>query len=235
MMTIGERIALIIQKNNLKNVQFAEKLGISGAYVTHLVKGKNAPSDALVKLICREFHVREDWLLTEQGPMDDTEPMTPLTEYAQERGMTPFEERMIHAWFDLPPDIRQMLMVHFRQRLADGKDILEGLDVYAGQSSVPPVMAEANDQSEEECLSKEDEQEGKIPAASIPTAIRNGQDIIRGMTRAEYHARLDQQLDAEQEEDRKRIQVLPQSGRGASGNDSPAHGSASTGTGGGVA
>ena len=153
MTTIGERIALIIQKNNLKKVQFAEKLGISGAYVTHLVKGKNAPSDALVKLICREFRIREEWLLTGTLPMEDSEPMTPLTEYAQERGMTAFEERMVHAWFDLPLDIRQMLMEHFRERLTDGGDLLDNLTAHADNSPLSanliPIPEQAGETDEE--------------------------------------------------------------------------------------
>lgn len=158
MMTIGERIALIIQKNNLKKVQFAEKLGISGAYVTHLVKGKNAPSDALVKLICREFRVREEWLLTGALPMEDSEPMTPLTEYAQERGMTAFEERMVHAWFDLPLDIRQMLMEHFRKHLTDGGDLLEDLTAHT-EESIPSVQMEETDEERMEREAREEAEE----------------------------------------------------------------------------
>ena len=146
---IGDRISLIIQSKRMKKVEFARRLGIDGSYVTHLVKGKNPPSDALVKLICREFHIREEWLLTGEGPMEDTEPMTPLTEYVQERGMTPFEERLIHAWFDLPLDTRQMLMDHFRKRLADGGDLLAGLDAFAGGNSAVPAMAPVEEDAEE--------------------------------------------------------------------------------------
>ena len=74
----------------------------------------------------------------------------------------------------------------------------------------------------------------QAPAVPV-TTVRDGQEVIRGMTRAEYHARLDRQLDAEKEEDRQRIQALPQSGKGVSGNGSPSHGPDSTETGGGVA
>ena len=70
------------------------------------------------------------------------------------------------------------------------------------------------------------------PAVPVTTMVRDGQEVIRGMTRAEYHAQLDQKLDAEQEEDRQRIQALPQSGKGISGNGSLVRGPSSTGTGG---
>lgn len=70
MTTIGERIELIIKKNGLKKVDFARKLGIDQSYVTKLLKGeKFKPSDALLKSICREFNVSEEWLRTGAGEM----------------------------------------------------------------------------------------------------------------------------------------------------------------------
>lgn len=70
MTTMGERIELIITRNGLKKVEFARKLGIDQSYVTKLLKGeKFKPSESLVKLICREFGVSEDWLRTGDGEM----------------------------------------------------------------------------------------------------------------------------------------------------------------------
>ena len=74
--TIGERIALIIKANGLKKIHFAAKLGINSSYVTHLVQNKNLPSDALIKSICREFHVNEDWLRNGTGAMNTPEPVS---------------------------------------------------------------------------------------------------------------------------------------------------------------
>lgn len=53
----------------LNKSQFATLLGISGAYVTDLESGKNQKiSLPLAKLICYEFGVNLDWLLTGEGP-----------------------------------------------------------------------------------------------------------------------------------------------------------------------
>lgn len=74
METIGDRIALLIKKRGLKKVQFAARLGIDQSYVTQLIKGnKGKPSSSLVKLIAYEFHVRENWLLTGEEPMESSE------------------------------------------------------------------------------------------------------------------------------------------------------------------
>ena len=77
METIGDRIALIIKKNGLKKIQFAKKLGIDQSYVSKLLKGeKFKPSDALIKSICREFHINEDWLRNGTGAMNAPEPVS---------------------------------------------------------------------------------------------------------------------------------------------------------------
>ena len=73
--TMGSRIAQIVESNGLKKVEFARRLGIDQSYVTKLLKGeKFRPSDALIKSICREFNVSEDWLRTGNGEMCATVP-----------------------------------------------------------------------------------------------------------------------------------------------------------------
>ena len=51
-MTLGERIKIILSERKLKQVDFAETLGVSANYVNQLVNGKkNNISDTLAKLI----------------------------------------------------------------------------------------------------------------------------------------------------------------------------------------
>lgn len=47
----------------------ADKLGIARGNIAAYEVGKNAPSDAVISLICTKFNISEDWLRTGTGEM----------------------------------------------------------------------------------------------------------------------------------------------------------------------
>jgi len=57
----------------LSQVEFAERLGITNAHISKIEKGKTVPSDALIKLICKEFNVNELWLKKGATPIYNDE------------------------------------------------------------------------------------------------------------------------------------------------------------------
>lgn len=67
--TFGARLQLVIEQSGLKKIQFADKMGISSAYVSQLCSDIRTPSDRLVADMCREFHIRREWLENGEGPM----------------------------------------------------------------------------------------------------------------------------------------------------------------------
>lgn len=69
MPTINDRIVELIDALGIKKIHFAEKLGISTAYASQLCSGVRKPSDRTITDICREFHVRREWLENGEGPM----------------------------------------------------------------------------------------------------------------------------------------------------------------------
>lgn len=76
--TFGARIQIVIEQSGLKKIQFAEKMGISSAYVSQLCSDVRTPSDRLVADICREFKVRREWLENGEEPMRYPEPETDM-------------------------------------------------------------------------------------------------------------------------------------------------------------
>lgn len=49
--------------------QFGDKIGITTASLSNIENGKTNPSKQTVLAICREFNIREAWLLTGDGDM----------------------------------------------------------------------------------------------------------------------------------------------------------------------
>lgn len=66
-MTIGDRVASIREDCGLNQEEFAKRLMVSRSYISNIEKGRKEPSAALRKLLCMEFFVNEDWLLTGVG------------------------------------------------------------------------------------------------------------------------------------------------------------------------
>lgn len=67
--TFGARIQIVIEQSGLKKIQFADKMGISSAYVSQLCSDIRTPSDRLVADICREFKINRQWLESGEGNM----------------------------------------------------------------------------------------------------------------------------------------------------------------------
>lgn len=66
---MNERIKIIRKKEGLSQQKFADKLGIARGNIAAYEVGKNAPSDAVISLMCTKFNIREEWLRTGNGEM----------------------------------------------------------------------------------------------------------------------------------------------------------------------
>lgn len=65
-----DRIAQIIEKENLTAAQFAEKIGISSSSLSHILSGRNNPSLDVVKKIHKACdYINLNWLLHGEGEM----------------------------------------------------------------------------------------------------------------------------------------------------------------------
>jgi transcriptional regulator with XRE-family HTH domain len=66
---IKDRIKTLRKALGLTQQEFADKIGIKRGAVANYELGRNEPIDAVLSLICREFHVDEHWLRTGEGEM----------------------------------------------------------------------------------------------------------------------------------------------------------------------
>ena len=64
-----DRIKKIRKELDLTQQEFADRIGIARGNIAAYEIGKNAPSDSVISLICREFSVNENWLRTGEGDM----------------------------------------------------------------------------------------------------------------------------------------------------------------------
>lgn len=73
-MSVGSRIKELRNSLDLTQQKFADRLGIQRGIIGKYEVDVSAPSDAVISLICREFHVREAWLRDGEGEMLESKP-----------------------------------------------------------------------------------------------------------------------------------------------------------------
>ena len=66
---MNNRIKQIRRKAELTQTQFGERIGLQQNSIARIEAGTRVPSEVVIKAICREFHIRREWLMHGEGPM----------------------------------------------------------------------------------------------------------------------------------------------------------------------
>ena len=66
---MNERIKKLRIMLSLTQQEFADRLGIKRGAISNYEIGRNEPTDSVISLICREFHVNMEWLRSGVGEM----------------------------------------------------------------------------------------------------------------------------------------------------------------------
>lgn len=108
METVNERIAFLIKDLGIKRSAFAERLHVSGAFITGLCSGIRNPSDRTLSDICREFNVSLAWLQDGIGEMyvqrSANEELALLVTDIMSDADDSFRKRFISLLMALPPE-----------------------------------------------------------------------------------------------------------------------------------
>lgn len=116
-MTLGERLKKLRKALGLTQQEFSDKLKVSRSNIATYEVGKNNPADAVVNLICREFHVNETWLRTGEGEMFNQEAKSTVDRLCAELGANKLDAEIIRAYFKIDPGIRYEFMTRLIQGL----------------------------------------------------------------------------------------------------------------------
>ena len=66
---INERVRTLRKELGLTLEKFGEKVGVSKSAINKIEKGITNVTEQMIKSICREFNVNEEWLRHGTGPM----------------------------------------------------------------------------------------------------------------------------------------------------------------------
>lgn len=122
---LSERIRQLRESLGLSQTAFGSRLGVSRDVVNNLERGRVEIKEHVVKLICSEYHVSEDWLRTGSGPIYNEHEAFSLDQFAREHGATQLELEIIKVYFELDPALRRAVLDHFRAHFAVDPDEAE--------------------------------------------------------------------------------------------------------------
>lgn len=125
-MDMNERIKMLRKEYlKLSQTSFGEKLGVNRDVINNIENNRLARPDqklSLIKLMCKEFSVNEDWLLNGTGPMFIEEEAFSLNSFVAQHGASDLELEILKAYFEIEPETRRKLIEHFRSRLTGPSD-----------------------------------------------------------------------------------------------------------------
>lgn len=119
-MTINERMRYFRKDVlHMNQTDFANSIGMKQTGVSYMERDGSTVTDQVIKATCSVHGIREEWLRTGEEPMRSKPETFNLDKFAKERGASDLELRVVKAYFELDPDVRKMLIEHFKAELSE--------------------------------------------------------------------------------------------------------------------
>lgn len=122
---MNNRIKEIRRKAELTQTQFGERVGLQQNSIARIEAGTRVPSEAVIKAICREFHIRPEWLMHGEGPMTVPTASKTLDEVARRYSESRTFRAILDVYAELDDTSRDMFdryIERLTEVLAEGGD-----------------------------------------------------------------------------------------------------------------
>lgn len=122
-MTVNERVRYFRKDVlHMNQTEFALSIGMKQTGVSYMEQEGATVTDQAIKAICSVHNISEEWLRSGTEPMRIEPETFNLDEFARARDASDLELKVVKAYFELDPDIRKMLIEHFKTELTDSSD-----------------------------------------------------------------------------------------------------------------
>lgn len=133
---MDERIRSLRERIGLSRAAFGQKIGVSGDVINNLERGRVEIKEPMIKLICSEFSVNEEWLRTGKGEMFIETPSSAMEQLKREFSLDDFSYNLVYQYLKLGNDQRQAVRDFFYS-VVSGDDDED--DLYR---DIPPTAEE---------------------------------------------------------------------------------------------
>lgn len=168
---MNKRLKTLRNELGLKQGDFALKVSTTQGHISDIENGRKELSDRMIKLICLQFSVNEDWLRTGEGKMFAEQETFSLDDYAKRSNLSTLEKKIIKGYMDLAPETRENLIDTFKNVLQEENTLEE-----VAEEISPEIQLTKEDESELEKIRQEmlDKKKGTI--SSVSTDINDAKN-----------------------------------------------------------
>lgn len=149
---MNERIKQLRKELGLTLEKFGERLGVGKTAISKIERGENGVSEQMLKSICREFNVREEWLRTGELPMFNGFPQTVLDELCEQYDLDTLDKQIVDIYISLPKQLRDSVKDHIKKAYFNG----EAKKSSSGDNTVPLRAAHMNPGATKEQIDADD-------------------------------------------------------------------------------
>lgn len=115
--TVSERLREVRDRERLSRAAFGARLGVSGDVINNLERGRVEVKDSMIKLICTEFQISEEWLKSGNGDMTAAKDL--LDQVKNKYDLTPSDMALIRQFIDLSPANRNIILEYMHSVVED--------------------------------------------------------------------------------------------------------------------
>jgi transcriptional regulator with XRE-family HTH domain len=123
----SDNLRVARKARGLTQGELAEKLGVTGGYISDLEKGKRSPSDSLVSLATIELRLSRNWLLTGEGEMFEEEALKAPAGFLEKElvrvVIEAVEEGLGDLHLELKPDKKAQLVITLCEMFQEEKQV----------------------------------------------------------------------------------------------------------------
>ena len=148
-----ERLKAFRKELRLNQAEVAKRINCSQAAIASYESGARTPLPAIIKSICREFNVREEWLLTGEGEMFETAVEDLVAQLAKEHdlgpGGTAFLRVIVQIFDAVGPDEMDNIFANVipQMRAQAAADLASGDEPLIGMLNDRQISGDAEQES----------------------------------------------------------------------------------------
>ena len=136
-----ERVRQVRKHFKLSQEEFGKRLGVSRSVIKNIelnLLAKPEQKLSLLKLICSQFAVSEDWLIDGMGNMFDETKDLYIEKLVRQYGLDDMDRKILKAYVDLPSEQRAFIKGYLKtftsmlndDKKSDDTDIEKELEIY---------------------------------------------------------------------------------------------------------
>ena len=134
-----ERIRDLREEIGLSRAAFGQRLGVSGDVINNLERGRVEIKEPMIKLICSEFSVNEEWLRTGIGDKKLHTASNTMDQLKKEFNLDDFSYNLVYQYLKLDPEQRRSVRDFF-YNVIDVDDMGNMDDLFADIPDTPEEL-----------------------------------------------------------------------------------------------